>query len=117
MSAPNVRATFEAVSRRRSDGWTGTTAISFTYEGLGIPLVARATNEWTVQPHGERTLLISRAEVVLKGGLFGRLLEPMIARQLNRIGPRTLAAFKYLVEHGEPPPGRHSELPMSPIAC
>ena len=52
---------------------------SFTYEGVGIPLVARARNEWTVQAEGDRTLLGSRAEVVLKGGRFGRLLEPIVA--------------------------------------
>jgi len=90
---------------------------SFTYEGVGIPLVARAENEWTVHVEGEATLLTSRAEVVLKGGLFGKLLEPIVSYQFNRIGPRTLAAFKYLVEHGEPPPGKHSKLPKIPVAC
>jgi Polyketide cyclase / dehydrase and lipid transport len=58
---------------------------SFTYEGLGIPLVDRARNEWTVQAEGDQTLLTSRAEVALKGGPLGRLLEPIIAMQLNRI--------------------------------
>jgi hypothetical protein len=57
---------------------------SFTYEGLGIPLVARASNEWTVQPEGDQTLLTSEAEVVLKGGRLGRLLEPIFTFQLNR---------------------------------
>jgi len=61
---------------------------SFSYEGIGIPLIARAKNEWTVEPDGERTLLTSRAEVVLKGGVAGRLLEPIIAYQFKRIGPR-----------------------------
>jgi len=90
---------------------------SFTYEGVGIPLVARARNEWTVQPEGDQTLMISRAEVELKGGPLGRLLEPIVALQLNRIGPRTLAAFKYLVEHGEPPPVKHAKLPRVAAAC
>ncbi len=90
---------------------------SFIYEGVGIPLVARATNEWTVQPEGDQTLLISQAEVVLKGGPLGRLLEPIVAYQLNRIGPRTLAAFKYLVEHGESPPVKHAKLPRVAAAC
>jgi carbon monoxide dehydrogenase subunit G len=79
---------------------------SFTYEGSGVPLVARARNEWTVRADGERTLLTSRAQVLLKGGALGKLLEPLVRRQINRIGPRTLAAFKYLVEHGQPPPGK-----------
>ena len=75
---------------------------SFAYEGVGLPFVARARNEWTVQPEGDQTLLVSRAEIVLKAGALGRLLEPIAAQQLRRIGPRTIAAFKYLVEHGEP---------------
>jgi hypothetical protein len=36
---------------------------SFTYEGVGLPGVARARNEWSVHPEGSaRTLLRSRAE-------------------------------------------------------
>jgi hypothetical protein len=42
-------------------------------------------------------------KVALKGGALGRLFEPLVAYQLKRISPRTLAAFKYLVENGEPP--------------
>jgi Polyketide cyclase / dehydrase and lipid transport len=90
---------------------------SFSYEGIGIPLVTRARNEWTVEAEGERTLLTSRAEVLLKGGVIGRLLEPIVAYQFKRIGPRALAAFKYLVEHGEPPQVKHSQLPKIPVAC
>jgi hypothetical protein len=37
------------------------------------------------------------------GGPLGRLFEPIVAYQLNRIGPRTLAAFKYLVERRDEP--------------
>jgi hypothetical protein len=91
---------------------------SFTYEGVGVPLVSYARNEWTVWAEGdERTLLTSRAEVVLKGGLLGRLLEPIVAYQFKRMGPRALAAFKYLVEHGEPAQGKHAKLPRIPVAC
>jgi Polyketide cyclase / dehydrase and lipid transport len=90
---------------------------SFTYEGVGIPLVSRATNTWTVRAEGERTLLTSHSEVVLKGGRLGRLLEPLMSRQIRRMGRRSLAAFKYLVEHGEPPPVRHAELAPAPTVC
>jgi carbon monoxide dehydrogenase subunit G len=90
---------------------------SFTYEGSGIPLVAHARNEWTVHPEGDRTLLTSRAEVVLKGGLVGRLFEPVVRYQSNRMGRRAFAAFKYLVEHGEPPLGKHARLPRIPATC
>jgi Polyketide cyclase / dehydrase and lipid transport len=90
---------------------------SFTYEGIGIPLVAHARNEWTLQPEGEQTLLTTKAEVILKGGAFGRLLEPIAAHQFKRMGPRTLAALKYLIEHGKPPESKHSRLPKIPVAC
>jgi hypothetical protein len=90
---------------------------SFTYEGVGIPLVASATNEWTVHPEGEQTLLVSRAEVALRGGFVGRLIEPIVGRQISRVASQTLAAFKYLVEHGEAPPVRHAKLPRVAPAC
>jgi hypothetical protein len=90
---------------------------SFSYEGVGVPRVSRARNTRTVQPESERTLLTSEAEVVLKGGRLGRLLEPLIARQIRGMGRRSLAAFTYLVEHGEPPPVRHARLAPAPIAC
>jgi hypothetical protein len=89
----------------------------FTYEGLGIPLVKQAKNTWRVEAEGEQTLLTSRAAVVLKGGRPTRLLEPAMAYQLNRFGRHTLAAFKYLVEHGHPPPVKHSKLPRVATAC
>jgi hypothetical protein len=90
---------------------------SFTYEGVGLPGVASARNQWTVHPEGARTLLSSRAEVELKGGRLGRLLEPLFARQVKRVGPSTLAAFKFLVENGRPPQGKHALLPAAPVAC
>jgi hypothetical protein len=89
----------------------------FTYEGQGLPLVASARNTWTVNPEGDRTLLTSEAEVVLKGGRAGRLLEPLLRLQFSRMGPLTLAAFKYLVEQGEPPILEHAKLPRAPAAC
>ncbi len=90
---------------------------SFVYEGSGIPLVECALNEWAVQREGSRTLLTSRAELALKGGIFGKLLEPIVRYQIRRVGPRTLAAFKYLVEHGEPPQVKHAKLPKIPVTC
>jgi hypothetical protein len=54
--------------------------------------------------------------MVRKGGGVGRLLEPIAAYQF-KIGPRTLAAFKFQIEHGEPPRGKHSRLPKIPVAC
>ena len=90
---------------------------SFTYEGVGLPMIKRARNTWTVKPEGERTLLVSNAEVVLKGGRIGRLLEPLFRLQFARMGPRTLAAFRHLVEEGESPRMRHSKLPLPATTC
>lgn len=90
---------------------------SFTYEGFGIPLMKRAANRWSVLPHGERTLLTSEAELELKGGVLGRLLEPLVGPLLRRMAPNALAGFKYLVEHGRPYGGKASELPRVPATC
>jgi hypothetical protein len=90
---------------------------SFTYEGIGLPLVARATNTWTVYPEGTRTLLVTDAQVVLRGGLAGRMLEPLVRFQARRLGRRSLAAFKHLVETGSAPAVRHARLPRAPATC
>ncbi|HEU5315608.1 MAG TPA: SRPBCC family protein [Chloroflexota bacterium] len=90
---------------------------SFIYEGRGIPLIERARNEWTVEPQGDRSLLTTRAAVTVKGGVLGRVLDPLLAWQSKRMGQRALASFKYLVEHGEPPAVKHSRLPRVPAAC
>jgi hypothetical protein len=91
---------------------------SFAYEGAGLPLVKRARNVWSVQPEGARQArLTSAAAVELNGGVVGRLLEPLMAAMSRRLAARSLAAFKYLVEHGHPYGGRHSELPRAPATC
>jgi len=90
---------------------------SFTYEGVGLPLIASARNTWTVYPAGGRTLLSTQAEVSVKGVRVARLLEPLLRVQFRRLGPRTLAAFKHLVEHGEPPRTRHAKLPRFAADC
>ncbi len=64
-----------------------------------------------------QTLLTSQAEIVLKGGIFGKLLEPLMYQMSKRMGANALAAFKYLVENGKPYKGKHSSLPRVPIAC
>jgi hypothetical protein len=91
---------------------------SFKYEGSGLPLVKRATNVWSVHPEGaNQSLFKTEAEVELKGGLFGRLLEPIMALAFRRMGSNSLAAFKYLVETGRPFAGKHSDLPRAAAAC
>lgn len=90
---------------------------SFTYEGFGIPLMKRAVNRWTVLPHGAQSLLISEAELEIKGGVFGKILELILGPLLRRMAPNALAGFKYFVEHGHPYPGKAAELPGAPASC
>ena len=90
---------------------------SFQYEGFGIPMMRRASNRWSVVSQGVRSLLISEAELELKGGLFGRLLEPILGPLMRRMAPGALASFKYLVEQGHPYNGKASELPRASARC
>ncbi len=90
---------------------------SFTYEGFNLPLVKSAKNTWSLISENGKTLLITESEVVLKGGIFGRLLEPLMRFIATKIGSDALAAFKYLVENEQPFEGKHSLLPRVPIAC
>ena len=90
---------------------------SFQYEGFGIPMMRRASNRWSVISQGARSLLVSEAELELKGGLFGRLLEPMLGPLMQRMAPGALASFKYLVEQGRPYNGKASELPRASARC
>jgi hypothetical protein len=62
-------------------------------------------------------VLVSEAEVSLKGGVLGRLAFRLVAWQIGRVGRRTLAAFRYLVEEGEAPPAKHSRLRVPAAAC
>ena len=82
-----------------------------------MPIIESATNRWTLYPQGHMTLGVSEAEIVLKGGLFGRLLEPIMRGQMKALGPRSLASLKYLVENGKPYPDIHSELALAPVNC
>ena len=90
---------------------------SFTYEGIGVPGVAQARNHWSVHSEGAQTVLTSEADAELKGARITRLLEPIFARQVRRVGARTLAAFKFLVENGTAPQGPHRRLPRAAASC
>jgi carbon monoxide dehydrogenase subunit G len=89
---------------------------SFKYRGEGAPMMKRATNRWCVEPRGAQTLVTSTAEVVLKGGVLGLLLEPLVMRMADRMGARSLASLKYLVEHGQPYAGK-AQLAAAPVTC
>ncbi len=90
---------------------------SFTYEGFGIPMMKRVRNQWSVMPHGDKSLLTTEAEVEIKGGVFGRMLEPILGPMMRRMAPGALAGFKYLVEYGKPFEGKASKLPRPPAKC
>jgi len=109
------RLTGGLVVRERFVAWDE--GRSLTYVGSGIPLVARAWNTWAVRPENGQSLVTSEARVELKAGWLGRLLEPLVARQIQRTAGRSLAAFRYLVEHGEPPRVPHARLAPAPSVC
>jgi carbon monoxide dehydrogenase subunit G len=90
---------------------------SFTYEGFGLPMMKRAVNHWSVIPKGEKTLLTSEAELELKGGVFAKILEPIIGPLIHKMASNALAPFKYFVENGRPYNGKSSELPIAPVIC
>jgi hypothetical protein len=90
---------------------------SFQYEGFGIPLLKHAVNRWSVIPQGEQSLLVSEAELEIKGGVFGQILELILEPVMRRMGPNALAGFKYFVEHGRAYQGKASDLRRAPVAC
>ncbi len=90
---------------------------SYTYEGFDLPLVKSAKNTWTVETANGKTLLTTESEVVLKGGIFGRVLEPIMLFISKKMGSDALAAFKFLVENGRPYQGKHSSLPRVSATC
>jgi uncharacterized membrane protein len=90
---------------------------SFKYRGVGAPMIASATNLWTVEAHGERTLVTTTAEATMKGGPVGILLELLAKPLFERLGAQSLASLKYYVEHGCPFPGRARDLALAPAGC
>lgn len=90
---------------------------SFTYVGFNLPLTKSAKNTWTVVPEQDQTLLTSVAEIELNGGIFGKVIEPLMLFMARRMGANAMAALKYLVEEGKPYEGRHSSLVRAPVAC
>jgi carbon monoxide dehydrogenase subunit G len=90
---------------------------SFTYVGQGIPLIRRAKNKWSVEERGRKTLVTSLAEVEIKGGILGRLLEPIMLLASKQLAYKSLGAFKYLVENDEPCKGKAKNTLSVPTIC
>jgi hypothetical protein len=80
-------------------------------------MMRRASNRWSVISQGKRSLLVSEAELELKGGLFGRLLERILGPLMKKMAPGALASFKDLVEQDRPYAGKSSELPRVAARC
>jgi carbon monoxide dehydrogenase subunit G len=87
----------------------------FAYEGQGLRGLKRASNAWTIEGVGDQTLLCSDA-VVEFSGVFGALLGYLARPLFVRMGRRSLAAFKYLVEQGQSAPSG-ARLQIGPMAC
>jgi carbon monoxide dehydrogenase subunit G len=91
---------------------------SYTYQGFNLPLVKTAQNKWSVDALSEgTTLLTTVADVELKGGRFGRFLEPLVRLMSAKMGNQALASFKYLVEQGKPFDSQHASLPRPSAIC
>lgn len=90
---------------------------SYTYMTHGAPFVKSARNTWSVKSKKGKTLLTTESAVELKGGVVGKLLEPLMLIISKRMGANSLAAIKYLIENGKPPTKKHSKLPRVPISC
>jgi carbon monoxide dehydrogenase subunit G len=88
-----------------------------TYRAEGAPMIQSATNHWRVETMGDQTLVTSRTEIVLKGGAFGRLLEPLMKLAVRFGLPNALAPLKYHVETGKPFHGKATDLPRAPAYC
>ena len=90
---------------------------SFTYRATGMPLVAWATNHWSIRPMGGQTLVTSEAQMAMKGGPLERLLEPIMAIVLRLGLPNSLAPLKYYVETGQSFVGNPRHLPPARATC
>ena len=49
---------------------------SFTYQADETSFFKSATNKWTLKLDKGKTLITTESDVVLKGGVFGKILEP-----------------------------------------
>lgn len=93
---------------------------SFTYKvSDGLPgIMKSAQNHWTLTPEGEgMTLIRSEVTLEIKGGVFGRLMEPVISWGIKRQLATMPATLKYFVENGHGYEGSPKDLPKAPSFC
>lgn len=89
----------------------------FLYCAENLPMVSRAANRWSIESFGQRTLVTTESEVILKGGIAARVFSPLMVFWSRKMGLESLAALKYLVEKGHPYQGKHRSLPKAPSLC
>ncbi len=90
---------------------------SFTYEAEETKYFIRATNRWSLSTENGQTLITTESEVVLKGGIIGKLFEPLMYLVSKKMGADSLAALQYYAENGRPYSGKISKLPRVSIVC
>ncbi len=90
---------------------------SFKYVATGAPMLKSASNRWSIEAAGAQTMVNSYSEIVVKGGIFGRLLEPLIYLATRYGFPNALAPLKFHVETGKPFTGNAKDLPLAPVFC
>jgi len=90
---------------------------SFTYHADEMSIIKSAKNKWTVKSEKGKTLIITESVVILKGGILGKLLEPLMYLVSKKMGADSLAALKYLVETGKPFEKNFSKLPRVSSVC
>ena len=90
---------------------------SFQYEAVGMPLMKRASNRWSLSSENGKTLVKSEAEIEFKGGVFSKPLEIIMKPLFQSMGRRTFSGLAYLVENGEPYKGNYRDLPLVPVVC
>jgi len=81
---------------------------TFTYIGYNIPMVKRAINTWSVESIKGKTLVTTQSKIKQKGGVIGKLLEPLMRLMSKKISNESRAALKYLVENKKPYDGKLS---------
>ena len=90
---------------------------SFSYQADETAYFKSAKNTWSVISENGKTLVITESEVVLRGGVIGKICEPLMYIISKKMGADSLAALKYLVENGTPYKGSFSKLPRVSNVC
>jgi len=103
--------------REKFTRWEEGRGYSYELVSSDLPLVKNAKNDWSLKGYGDKTLIISLATLELKGGVMGRLFEPLFALIVKRQMPNVAASLKYFIEKGHGYAGSPSKLPRALGLC